>query len=122
QSFIAANRPTETLTNSGHQLIPNLAVFIEPLLTASLARSRIHCRPIFNLGCNLVCQFQGLVVRRRRQSDDEIEVQPFEVFKLLERDRLVAGGIDARFLPDPDRAGIELAPLPPAGTAPKRPF
>src|SRR6185312_6065307 len=74
---------SEAFPDTCHQLIPYFAVGIEPLLAAASIRGRIYRRPIFHIGGHLVGQFQSLVVRRRRERDDQIEVQSFQVFQLL---------------------------------------
>jgi len=78
-SFIASTLLPEALTYASHQLVPHLAIIIEPLLTAAFARGWIHRRPILDIECDLVGQLQSLVMCGRRERYNKIEVEPFEV-------------------------------------------
>src|SRR6478672_4088363 len=113
--LIASTLLPEALAYASHQLVPHLAIIIEPLLPAAFARGWIHRRPIFDIGCDLVGQLQSLVMCRRRKRHNKIEIESFEILKFLKRDRLVARDIDADFLHDGNCEGIEFALLHASG-------
>ena len=92
-----------------HQLVAHGAVGVEPLLAGALDAGRVDRRPVFDLRRMDAGQFQRLVMRRRRQRHDQIEIEPFQVFHVLEGHRLVARDIDADLLHDRDRERIEQA-------------
>src|SRR6266851_8550796 len=80
------------------QLLANLAIRVHPLLAAAFDRRRIDGRPIFDLGGERTHELERLVVRLRRQRDDQVEIEPFEVVELLEGDGTVGADVDTDLL------------------------
>src|SRR5690242_19651759 len=111
--LIPPTSTTEPLADVPQKLVAHGAVGVEPLLAAAFDGGRVGRRPILDVGGDCACQFQRLVVRRRRQRDDEVEVQPLELVQLLEGDRLVARDVDADLVHHRHDEGIELALLHP---------
>ena len=91
------------------KLVAHLAIGVERLLAVAFHLGRIRRRPIFHIGRERAGQFQRLVMRLRRERDDEIEVEPFQVLQFLEGVRLVLADIEPDFLHRRDGEGIEVA-------------
>ena len=92
--------PDGPLSESARYGAYAMEVLVNHLLSLGARRERLEAkifgagrivgRPVFDVGRHRAGQFQRLVVRLRRQRDDEVEIQPFPVVEFLERGRLVA--------------------------------
>src|SRR6202790_5057020 len=76
------------LANPHRQGVANLAIGLELLLAVAFRAGGVMGRPVFDVGGKRVGQFQRLVMRLRRQRDDEVEIEPLPVVELLEGGRL----------------------------------
>src|SRR5450631_4909313 len=85
--------PGKPLADAQRQLVADLAIGLQLLLAIALGAGGIVGRPVFHVGRERARQFQRLVMRLRRQRDDEVEIEPFPVVQFLERGRLVAGNV-----------------------------
>src|SRR4051812_29672941 len=79
----------KALADAQEQAVADVAVGLQLLLAAAFDTGRILGRPVFHVRGIGVGQFQRLVVRLRRQRDDQVEVQTFPVVQVLKRLRLV---------------------------------
>src|SRR5262245_51266259 len=79
------------------KLVAHRTIGVEPLLAIALGRGRIGGRPVLHPGGDTVGERQRRVMRLRRQGHDQVEVEAFEVFQLLDGDGLVGGDVDAGF-------------------------
>src|SRR5450755_5084071 len=80
----------KSLANPHRQGVADLTIGLQLLLAIALGAGGIVGRPVFDVGRQRARQFQRLVMRLRRQRDDEVEVEPFPIVEFLERGRLVA--------------------------------
>jgi len=107
--------PGEALLDSPLQHVAHLAVGVQALLAAALRHRRIRRRPILDAGRERAGEIERLVVRLRRQRDDQVEIEPLPFLQLLERDRSVLGDVDPDLVHGGDRERIELPLRTPAG-------
>jgi hypothetical protein len=82
--FIARGYGAEALPDPAHQLVADVAIGVEPLLAVTLGDGGIGGRPVFDVEGERAGEVERLVVGLRRERDDEIEVEAFEVFEFLE--------------------------------------
>src|ERR1700730_8149160 len=79
------------------QDVADFAIGLKLLLAIAVGSGRIMGWPVFDVGCKRPRQFQRLVMRLRRQRDDEVEIEPFPILQFLEGGRLMARNILAQF-------------------------
>src|SRR5580704_17660240 len=77
--FVAGSCGAEALPDPPHELLADLAIRIEPLLAVPLDDGGIGGRPVFDLEGERAGEVERLMVGFRRQRDDEIEVEAFEI-------------------------------------------
>src|ERR1700750_1481564 len=65
----------KALADAQEQRVAELAIGGELLLAAAMGRGRVHRGPVFDLGGERARQLQRLVMRLRRQRDDEVEIE-----------------------------------------------
>src|SRR5215475_6134359 len=74
----------KTPANAQQKRIADLAISGKFLLPAAVDGGRVVGRPIFDISRKRPRQLQRLVVRLRRQRDDQVEIEPFPILQLLE--------------------------------------
>src|SRR5262249_11547780 len=101
--------PGKTAPDAQQKLVADLAIGIHLLFTVAVRCRRVMRRPVFDVGGQCPGQVQRLVMRLRRQRDDQVEIQPLPVLQLLEGGGLVAGNVLPELGDHGDRERIELA-------------
>src|SRR5579884_1024372 len=84
RSFVASALIAEALFNPRQQQITHFTICVKLLVARSLDAARIGGRPIFDIHCACAGEFKSPVMRFRRQSDDEIKIQPLPIVQLLD--------------------------------------
>src|SRR5437763_8314215 len=108
RSNVACRCPSEPGLDPFQELIANGPIGVELLLAAAAYHGRIRGRPVFDLDRQPSRELEGLVVRFRRERHDHVEIEPFQLVELLDRDRPVALDVEPDLLHHGDRKRIEL--------------
>src|SRR5262245_16177223 len=92
------------------QLVANYTIGVKPLLAIALDHGWIGGRPVFDRCRKPMRELQRLVMRLRRQRNDQVEVKTIlDVLDLLEGHWLMRRDVDADLVHGGDRKGIKLA-------------
>src|SRR5689334_5310312 len=107
-SFIHRSGGSEPVPDLLHELVAHSTIGIEALLAIAFDRGRVRRRPVFHGRRHTITQSQRLMMRARRQRNDQIEIESFEIVVTGKVDRLVLGNVDADLVHDSYGKRVEL--------------